>query len=46
MPSDAARPPVPSTSDADENLAGTYTLVVIVEVIVIACLYWLGQFFS
>lgn len=32
--------------ETDANLSRTYTLVVIVEVVVIVALYWLGRHFA
>jgi hypothetical protein len=44
MPAPRDAPPAPPDHGAD--LSNTYRLVVLVEVIVIALLYWLGRHFA
>ena len=36
----------PGATPGDSDLTGTYVRVVIVEVLVIAGLYWLGKYFG
>jgi len=45
MPSDAAGPPA-SAAVPEADLSRTYALVIVVEVAVIAALYWLGRVFG
>jgi len=36
----------PESESGDSDLSTTYVLVIIVEIIVIASLYWLGRYFG